>query len=140
MNKKFLFYIILILAIFLLVINYFTREDAGEAKADFESNTEIPEDSFFSRQSTFLYYSKHARCRMGCRHIDEDEVIEILEDGIINFTKSDLISVEPCRKKYALEGRSNDGQNLRIIFAPCSTRITVVTVIDLDTEWNCNCY
>ncbi len=40
---------------------------------------------------------------------------------------------------YALEGYSNDKQHLRIIFAPEKERMVVVTCIDLDKEWQCDC-
>ena len=85
-----------------------------------------------------LIYSKHARCRMACRHIDESEVQEILQTGSINERKS-----EPAARpdpKYALEGRTHDGQQVRIIFAPASRGMVVVTVIDLDTDWTCDCH
>lgn len=91
-----------------------------------------------NRNPSQINYSKHARCRMGCRHIDESEVKQILSDGKINYTKSDLKGDE-CHKKYAVEGMSHDNQKLRIIFAPCQTEVTVVTVIDIGKEWDCNC-
>lgn len=84
-----------------------------------------------------LVFTKHARCRMGCRHIDESEVREILEKGSVNARKS-----EPAARpdpKYALEGRTRDGQQVRIIFAPAGRGMVVVTVIDLDTDWTCDC-
>lgn len=84
-----------------------------------------------------LIFTKHARCRMGCRHIDEAEVQEILEKGRINYRKS-----EPAGRpdpKYALEGTTHDGQEVRIIFAPAKRGMVVVTVIDLGTEWTCDC-
>ncbi|MDF2188799.1 DUF4258 domain-containing protein [Paraflavitalea sp. CAU 1676] len=84
-----------------------------------------------------LIYTKHARCRMACRHIDESEVEEILQTGSINERKS-----EPAARpdpKYALEGRTHDGQQVRIIFATASRGMVVVTVIDLDTDWTCDC-
>jgi Domain of unknown function (DUF4258) len=85
-----------------------------------------------------LVLTKHARCRMECRHIDESEVKEILETGVINYRKSELNNA-PCSNKYAVEGYSHDKQHLRIIFAPCDDGMHVVTCIDLDTEWSCNC-
>ena len=91
----------------------------------------------FNRQAGKLIYTKHARCRMACRHIDESEVQEILENGVINDRKS-----EPAARpdpKYALEGRTHDGQQVRIIFAPANRGMVVITVIDLDTEWTCDC-
>jgi hypothetical protein len=48
-----------------------------------------------------IYYTKHAQCRMDCRQIDESEVKEILQDGEINYSKSDMKS-KPC-PKYAVE-------------------------------------
>jgi hypothetical protein len=74
--------------------------------------------SGFNRHPISMYYSKHAKCRMECRHIYESEIKDILENGSINYRKSELQG-EPCRKKYAVEGFSKDGQKLRIIFAPC---------------------
>lgn len=75
---------------------------------------------------------------MECRHIDESEVKEILGIGTINFSKSDL-NEEACHKRYALEGTSHDRQRLRIIVAECNDNLTVITVIDLGTEWPCSC-
>ena len=92
-----------------------------------------------NRNPANIIYSKHARCRMACRHIDESEVKEILHDGKINYGKSEVGNNPDCKKKYALEGKTHDNQRVRIIFAPCQSEVTVVTVIDLDTDWECNC-
>jgi hypothetical protein len=81
-----------------------------------------------------IKYSKHAKCRMDCRHIDEAEVKEILQKGEINYSK------EQENEKgisYPLEGVTHDGQHVRIVFAPHENDVTVVTVIDLDTNWPC---
>lgn len=90
------------------------------------------------RNPAHVSYSKHARCRMNCRHIDETEVQQILKEGKINYAKSEL-KAEDCKKKYAVEGNTKDKQKVRIIFAPCSEEVTVVTVIDLGKEWVCDC-
>lgn len=90
-----------------------------------------------NRQASSLIYSKHARCRMDCRHINEEEVKDILRNGRINYGKSDMRgSPDP---KYAIEGGTKDGQEVRIIFANSPRGIVVVTVIDLENEWKCNC-
>jgi hypothetical protein len=91
-----------------------------------------------NRSPSHINYSKHARCRMDCRHIDEAEVQQILKEGKINYTKSELKG-EDCKKKYAVEGDTKDKQEVRIIFAPCADEVTVVTVIDLGKEWVCDC-
>ncbi|MEO7312248.1 MAG: DUF4258 domain-containing protein [Chitinophagaceae bacterium] len=91
-----------------------------------------------NRNPSNINYSKHARCRMDCRHIDESEVKEILKDGKVNYAKSELDGTD-CKKKYAVEGTTHDKQKVRIIFAPCASEVTVVTVIDIGEEWKCDC-
>ena len=86
-----------------------------------------------------VIFSKHARCRMDCRKIDSVEVDEILRTGKINFKKSDTTKADICKKRYAIEGTTHDDQQVRIIIAPCKEKLTVITVIDLDTDWSCNC-
>ena len=83
-----------------------------------------------------INYSRHARCRMSCRHIDETEVKEILEKGTVNFNK---IESDKRGKTYPVEGLTHDGQNVSIVFAPHDNEITVVTVIATDKEWPCDC-
>lgn len=94
-------------------------------------------DLGFDRRTSHMIYTKHARCRMACRHIDESEVLEILEKGVVNEHKS-----EPASRpdpKFALEGRTHDSQQVRIVFAPTARGMVVITVIDLDTNWSCDC-
>ncbi len=81
-----------------------------------------------------IKYSRHAKCRMDCRHIDESEVKEILQTGEINYNKT-----QESEKgvTYPLEGKTHDGQHVRIVFAPNGNEVTVVTAIDLDTDWPC---
>lgn len=98
----------------------------------------VPATSGLNRTPLHINYSKHAKCRMACRHIDETEIADILKNGIINYKKSALQG-ENCHKKYAVEGFSKDRQHLRIIFAPCGDEITVVTCIDIGEEWRCDC-
>lgn len=91
----------------------------------------------FDRHPDRLILTKHARCRMGCRHIDESEIREILAKGRVNQRKS-----EPAGRpdpKYALEGTTRDGQEVRIIIAASPRGMVIVTVIDLENEWKCDC-
>jgi hypothetical protein len=74
---------------------------------------------------------------MACREIDSNEVAEILEEGAVNYSKTDTAgSRDP---KFALEGRTHDGQRVRIIFAMAELKTVVVTVIDLDQDNQCSC-
>lgn len=98
---------------------------------------EVNRDNGFDRRISYLKYSKHAKCRMECRHISQAEVEEIMQDGKINYNKSDIQNARCPR--YAVEGNTKDDQHVRIVFAQCNESTTVVTVIDLDTEFNCSC-
>lgn len=102
-----------------------------------KENTSQKSSGGLDRNPSAINYSKHAKCRMDCRHIDESEVREILQNGKINYRKSEIKT--DCGSKYAVEGLTHDQQRVRIIFAPCQTEVTVVTVIDLGTEWSCAC-
>ena len=84
-----------------------------------------------------LIFTKHARCRMDCRHITANEIHEILDAGTINYEKSDPQGrPDP---KWAVEGYTAEQQHLRIIVAPERGELIIVTCIELGVEWTCNC-
>ncbi|PWT73515.1 MAG: hypothetical protein C5B59_13230 [Bacteroidetes bacterium] len=84
-----------------------------------------------------LVFTRHAKCRMDCRHITEQEISEIIQTGNINYAKSEPNSrPDP---KYALEGYSKEGQHLRIVVAPQGETLIVITCIELGVEWECHC-
>ncbi|MDQ6757595.1 MAG: DUF4258 domain-containing protein [Bacteroidota bacterium] len=91
----------------------------------------------FNRNIDHLIFTTHAKCRMDCRHITENEIKEILHYGNINYNKSNLNNKRGAT--YALEGYSHEHQHLRIILAPKQNELVVVTCIDLDKEWQCDC-
>ena len=84
-----------------------------------------------------LVFTRHARCRMDCRHITGREIQEILGNGQINLAKS-----EPDARpdpKWAVEGYTEEQQHLRIIVAPEPGKLVIITCIELGVEWNCHC-
>lgn len=90
----------------------------------------------FRDPSADYYFTKHARCRMKCRHITQEEVKEIVQKAEVNYHKSELDAAQG--PKYALEGyTSGEKQHVRIIVAPKQRHLTIVTVIDLDYDWEC---
>ncbi|MGH2646485.1 MAG: DUF4258 domain-containing protein [Ginsengibacter sp.] len=99
------------------------------------SRTSSDNDSF--RNAGHLILTKHAKCRMDCRHITEQEIKEIIHDGKVNYSKSGRGTKGD--ETYALEGYSDEHQHLRIVVAPESDGLVVITCIDLDNEWQCNC-
>jgi len=148
MLKKYLPYIALAAAALLLL--YIKKNQRGPApvKPDTEQTERItvtpvlPDDpgqkqyEGLDRNASKLIFSKHAKCRMDCRHIDESEVREILKNGTVNENK---IQRDKRGITWPVEGTTHDGQRVRIVFAPKDDGLVVVTVIDLGTEWSCDC-
>lgn len=149
MLKKYLPYLLLVaaaLAYFLIKKN---QKGNLANKPETEQVTEritvpavLPQDNKadevegLNRNAAPIIISKHAKCRMDCRKIDESEVKEILKNGTINHKK---IQRDKRGKTFPLEGYTRDKQHVRIVFAPKGEGLVVVTVIDLDTEWKCDC-
>ena len=124
------------LAALVFIINQCKDERSANNRKS-ENTTTINRDKGFDRRISYLEYSKHAKCRMQCRKISQEEVEEIMAGGKINYHKSDLQNARCPR--YAVEGITGDNQKTRIVFAQCNDKTTVVTVIDLDREWSCDC-
>ncbi len=134
MNKRWLTILVIILLGGLI---YFLRQVNPGNSTRADKTIGVNRDRGFDRRTSFLKYSKHARCRMDCRSITEAEVEDIMKKGKINYKKSD-ISNSRC-PRYAIEGMTSDDQEVRIVFAQCNESTTVVTVIDLEKEWVCDC-
>ena len=75
---------------------------------------------------------------MDCRYITEQEIKEVISEGTINHSKSGRGSKGD--ETYALEGYGDEHQHIRVVVAPENDGLVVITCIDLDREWPCNCY
>ena len=123
--------------IVLLIIGFLFFQVLRNRSKPSDGTVRNQQTGLLNRDKYRLAYSRHARCRMACREVDSTEVIEILEEGSINYRKTDTTgSRDP---KFALEGRTHDGQRLRIVFAMAEMKTVVVTVIDLDQDNDCSC-
>jgi Domain of unknown function (DUF4258) len=106
-------------------------KEKRSTSADGKNNLDV-----FRDPDAEYFFTKHARCRMECRSITQKEVKEIVRKAEVNYNKSELDA--PQGPKYALEGyTSKDRQHVRIIVAPKQKHLSIVTVIDLDKEWEC---
>lgn len=130
-SKKAGFLFLLILA---LAVLFITKWKAVQQQSDTEYTVR---QRGFDRRISTLEYTKHALCRMDCRHISKSDVNDIMRNGEINYAKTELDD-KPC-PTYALQGYSNDGQLLRVIFAQCDNKTKVVTCYDLEKEFECHC-
>lgn len=141
--KKILPYLfLLVLAITALVIRFqcnvqqLTDNERTKDPGTNQTDKRTGDLDQFRDPAADFYFTKHARCRMKCRHITQEEVKEIVRKANVNYRKSDLEA--PEGPKYALEGYTSvDKQHVRIIVAPKKRHLTIVTVIDLDYDWEC---
>ncbi len=136
-------FLLVLLLVALIVRQYKERQyEAGEQINQQESEKGKTNSSsgsnldYFRDPEADYYFTKHARCRMDCRHITQKEVKEIVRKAEVNYDKSELDA--PKGATYALEGyTSKDKQHVRIIVAPKQRHLSIVTVIDLDEDWEC---
>lgn len=120
----------LLVLIYVFVSNWQNLERSSHRQTELRSRG-------FDRRISTIEYTRHARCRMQCRHITESDVEEIMVSGEINYAKSDPADT-PC-PTFAVQGHSSDGQYLRVIFAQCATKTKVVTCYDLEKDFECSC-
>jgi hypothetical protein len=131
-QRKLTLFFALIAGIFLALFIYKQTLTTSSKAGSNRNGKEV-----FNRLNPSLVFSKHARCRMACRHVDEEEIKELLKSGTINERK---IEKSSRGTTYPIEGISRDGQLLRVVVAPHNEKIVVVTVIDLRQEWSCDCH
>ena len=134
LRKYFPFIALLAAALLFFWVKKSQRGKAEPIPAQIEN--QITADEPFNRNISKIIYSKHAQCRMDCRHIDEAEIKEILQEGKVNYNK---IETGPKGTSYPLEGITRDRQHVRVVVAPRENELVVVTVIDLEKEWPCTC-
>jgi len=137
MKAKLVIYLILLLLIF-AVAWFSVRQQPKKVQRIRNTRVAWQQPADFDRNVKTLKYTRHAKCRMDCRQISEEEVKDILKHGAINHDKTDPKD-SPC-PTYALEGYTlQDRQHVRIVFAQCESETRVVTCIDLDREFPCHC-
>ncbi len=127
-RKNILIILIIVIAFVIIKIIAFFKQD--------EVITPGRKDELF-RDTTHLILTKHVKCRMECRHINLQEIQEIIKEGNENYAKTGEGSKGD--KTYALEGYSTEHQHIRVVVAPENDGLVVITCIDLDKEWPCNC-
>ena len=91
----------------------------------------------FDRKPAKVVYSRHALCRMDCRRISKAEIEEIMQKGVINFSRSNRVAT-PC-PTFALQGRTSRAAYIRVIFSQCADETKVVTAYNLEDNVSCYC-
>ena len=109
------------------------RDDDSEANP----GPRVSQDPILSRlRNKPMRYTRHGECRMECRHINEDEVREILNHGTIAHDRTRRDGRCPT---YAVEGTTSEDQRVRIVYGDCERETRLITAIDLGEDWDCEC-
>jgi hypothetical protein len=100
------------------------------------ASPELANDPVAALRAKPIVLTRHASCRMDCRKVDRAEIAAVLKAGrhVPERTRND----GEC-PSHALEGPDSEGGPLRVVFADCPGEARVVTVIDLDDDWPCDC-
>lgn len=133
--------LILLASLFLLQdklgLNFGKNNSSNENKKEQPQPNPNPQPpSEMSYKGKKVQVTKHAACRMECRFIKENEIMEVLAQDYINTAKTRNDGDCPS---YAYEGKTNTGKKLRIIIADCEKIAKLVTVIDLNSDFKCVC-
>ena len=137
MKKLKVYLVLVVLFLGVLAIRHYQSQGVVEKNDQSETSKSTRNNlAVFRDPEATYFFTKHARCRMTCRSITQKEVKEIVRKADANYTKSELDAARG--PKYAVEGyTSKDRQHIRVIVAPKQRHLSIVTVIDLDKEWEC---
>lgn len=91
----------------------------------------------FDRHPLSIFYTPDALCHMDCLHISKENIEEIMQKGIINFSQSDR-GARPC-PVLVLQGQTSDGKKLKVIFSQCKSTTNVLACYDPGHYIDCNC-
>ena len=69
-----------------------------------------------------IILTKHAHCRMECRHITASEIDEVLKGEHVNLRKSGQSHEEANCPTKAYEGVTHNGQTVRVVVAECADK------------------
>ena len=94
--KKAAPYLVLILLALLVI---FIKRCKGEGPYPKNANREVKaagkRNRGFDRTLSYIEYTAHAKCRMKCRHISQEDIEDIMRSGEINYSKSE-VNESPC--------------------------------------------
>lgn len=75
-----------IIVLIIIVVAFAIVKLLGFFKHDSSVGNTKDQNSY--RDISHLILTKHAKCRMDCRHITEQEIKEVINTGNVNYSKS----------------------------------------------------
>lgn len=100
-----------------------------------------PQDVIFEKMKHgALVITDNGKCRMKCKNITEEDVKALMTYGDVNYSESQ-VHEKPC-PFYAVDGKSKDGREIRIVYRLCTndSLTEVITALDLSAGIDtCEC-
>lgn len=87
--------------------------------------------------STMVYFSRTATCRMDCLHLSEDDVREVLKTG--EATPGKPRDSSSTSTIFLFEGDIRGNRRMRMVATPKGTSLFVITVSLYGEKMSCDC-
>ncbi len=137
MKKAAPYLALVLLALLVIFLKRWKGKDDNLPSTKRETGVTKKRDRGFDRTLSYIEYTAHAKCRMKCRHISQEDIEDIMRSGEINYSKSE-VNQSPC-PVYAVQGYAHDREHLRVIFGQCNEKTKVITCYNLDQDFECHC-
>lgn len=137
MRKAAPYILLAFMFLLVLVLRRCQEKDGAETTRPKTTSKTQKRNRGFDRTLSYIEYTEHARCRMQCRRISQQDVEEIMRTGKINYSKSE-VSASPC-PVYAVQGYTHDDEYIRVVFGQCDSKTKVITCYNLEEDFVCNC-
>lgn len=87
--------------------------------------------------STRLYYSRTANCKMECMKVTEEDIRQVLKEGEASIPKAkDSTSTEII---FSIEGDTKTNQRIKVLVTPKGSALFVITVNPFGEKIECDC-
>lgn len=87
--------------------------------------------------STRLYYSRTANCKMECIKVVEEDVRQVLKEGEASLAKPKDSS--DTQKVFFVEGDTKTNKRIKIVVTPKGNALFVITVNPAYEKADCDC-
>jgi hypothetical protein len=137
MKKAAPYLVLILLAVVVIFLKRWKGEYRNPSNVDKAARVTNKRNRGFDRTLSYIEYTSHAKSRMKCRHISQEDIEDIMRGGDINYSKSE-VNESPC-PVYAVQGYTHDREHLRVIFGQCDEKTKVITCYNLDQDFECHC-
>lgn len=120
----------IILLVFAIAIVFWVYNKI-ESKKSTQGKSQTQEIKDKILQSNIIY-TKHALCRMECRNISKEDILEVLRNGELNHSKT--TSNDSQCPTYAIEAKTKSYNKVLAIFAICDDVSKLVTTYPVRVE------